>query len=144
VLGTEVSFDTGQRLAIDAAWLAGNASDPGSSVRWFEVGLSALQEFELSGAITLAAGGQAAIASVRLGPVVGDGPSADGLHTWSARAGALARVEFSLSRAVALGLGPEVGVLLHPVVGKGEDGQATHLRGAWLGAGVTLSAVIDP
>jgi hypothetical protein len=132
-----LAFDGGQRIAVGGAWLAGLTSDETS--RWFEVRLAASQSFALGSATEFAVGLDAAIASARFSGAASGGALA--LDAATGRAGLFARADFRLGSMVVLGVGSDVGVILHPLTLEGESGNA-RFSGVWLGGALTLA--IDP
>jgi hypothetical protein len=131
-------FGSGERVSLGAAWLQGQAQGPASlpddpSLRWLEVRLSLARAFVVANGTSLVLGADAAAASVRLGGALGSPPD----DTWSARAGGFFRVEQRLSPRVGLAVGPDVGVLLHPLT-LSRNGETARLTGAWLGASATF------
>jgi hypothetical protein len=140
-LGVGLAFSSGFRLSLGTAWLAGGAPSFGGGVRWFEAVLSATQRLVKGPAVTLSAGGEAGVASVRLddGREAGMAPPLD---TWSARAGVVARVGVSLGTSASLLIGPDIGFVLRPVRGFAGDGSARNISGLWLGG--TISVQLEP
>lgn len=134
-------FSSGPRLTLGAAWLAGRA-DLGSvagTARWLEVGLALSESIPLAPSVDLDIGLGAALASVR---VAGGGDGSAVQDSWSARGGALGRVEMALGPHVALAVGPDVGAVLRPVDMTGPDTASHRLGGLWLGGALTI--VVEP
>jgi hypothetical protein len=132
-----LAFDGGQRIAVGGAWLVGGAA--GESTRWFEVRLAASQSFVLGPAAELAVGLDAAIASARFSGAAGGGALA--LDAATGRAGLFVRTDLRLGSLLVLGVGPEVGVILHPLTLESESGNS-RFSGVWLGGALTLA--VDP
>ena len=141
-LDASLRFSSGPRLTLGGAWLAGatDASGAWRGARWLEVTLALTRSVSLSRRVDLDVGLSAALASVRLASSRDAGHAS--LDTWSARGGALARVEAVLGRHVALAVGPDVGAVLRPIDTSGPDGAPGRLAGLWLGG--TITAVVDP
>jgi hypothetical protein len=144
-LDASLRFSSGPRLTLGGAWLAGaadptDASGASRGARWLEVTLALTRSVSLSRRVDLDVGLSAALASVRLASSRDAGHAS--LDTWSARGGALARVEAVLGRHVALAVGPDVGAVLRPIDTSGPDGAPGRLAGLWLGG--TITAVVDP
>lgn len=131
-------FSSGQRLSLDAAWLAGKAPLlGGSGIRWLEAGVSLGQSLGLGRGLALELGLAASAASLRV-----DSSGSAPLDTWSSRAGGFVRVEQRIGRALLLAVGPDVGALLRGVTATSTDGAERRLSGLWLGGTLTFS--IDP
>jgi len=135
-------FSSGPRLALGAAWLAGEAPAFGSSAsaRFIDLGLTAVEGFALSPSVELSAGLSASVDAVRIGEP--RGAVSAPLDTWSSRAGLLVRAEGRLARFLSLGIGPDVGVILTPVSDTGQDGSTHRVAGLWLGGALTFT--VDP
>jgi hypothetical protein len=147
-LDASLRFNSGPRLTLGGAWLAGawdaargGGGAPASrSARWLEVTLAITQRVPLGSRLELDAGLSAAFASVRLASGAASGAAP--LDTWSARGGAVARLEGVVGKHLALAFGPDIGAVLRPVDVSGQEGTSGRFGGLWLGG--TLSAVIDP
>jgi hypothetical protein len=147
-LDGSLRFNSGPSLTLGGAWLAGAWDAPrggaggatSRSARWLEVTLAITQRVPLGSRLELDAGLSAALASVRLasGAASGGAP----LDTWSARGGALVRLEAVVGKHLALAFGPEIGAVLRPLDVSGQEGSSGRFGGLWLGG--TLTAVIDP
>src|SRR5262249_46807381 len=130
------------RLSLGAAWLAGEAPALGSaSARWLEMSLALAQVFSLSPSLQVTAGLSSALTSVRLDPRLASG-GVSPVGDWSARAGVLARLEQGVARTVLLGIGPDLGAVLHPLTAVGSDGTPHRIGGVWLGG--TFAVTLDP
>jgi hypothetical protein len=135
-------FSSGPRLTLGGAWLAGRA-DLGAvsgTARWLEVGLALSETISLAPSVELDIGLAAALASVRVASGSGDASAVQDL--WSARGGALGRVEMALSRHVTLAVGPDVGAVLRPLDIRGPGITRHRLGGLWLGGALTI--VVGP
>jgi hypothetical protein len=135
-------FSSGPRVTLGAAWLAGRADLGTLSVaaRWLEMGLALTEIVHLTPSVDLDVGLGAALASVRVAPGNADGSSVQDF--WSARAGALGRVEMALGRHVALAVGPDIGAVLRPLDLSGPGASSQRLGGLWFGGALTI--IIEP
>jgi len=140
-LDARLAFTSGQRVSLGAAWLEGGAKGTGRAARWFEVRLVIDEQLLLARPLLLDLGLGAAVASLRVDGLHDDGESGP-FDTWSSRAGIDVRLEARLGRSFALAFGPDMGVVLHPVTARSDDGREHHLGGLWLGGAVTLE--LDP
>ncbi|HEX7669342.1 MAG TPA: hypothetical protein VF395_07165 [Polyangiaceae bacterium] len=146
-LDGSLRFSSGPRLTLGGAWLTGAWDAPPSAdgsatprnARWLEATLALTQRVALGSHVELDVGLSAALASVRVASASASGTAP--LDTWSARGGAIARLEAVLGKHLALALGPDVGAVLRPLDLAGPRG-SDRLGGLWLGG--TLTAVLDP
>jgi hypothetical protein len=133
-LGAALRFSSGPRVALGASWLGGEAHGS-DGLRWLEAHLALANAFRVAPGVELETALDGALASVRRSSESSVPP----LDTWSARAGVSLRMDFRLSGVLALGAGPELGVLLRGIPGETTDEDAS---GPWLGLNVSLR--VDP
>ena len=126
-----------QRTHIEAgfSWLAGSAP-AAANAEWLELSLAPMQRVSLTEALDLDLGLTLASAWLRLAKVQSVDAIPDQAETWSARAGAVVRIEPRVSRQVRLSLGADAGLLLREVRYQSLTGSAERLHGAWLGLGI--------
>jgi hypothetical protein len=139
VLEAGLRFASGPRLALGAAWLAGEASTfaPSASARWAEVNVGVGDAFAVAPSLGVSVGLVASVAALRVGSPAG--PATPALDGWSSRAGVNARLELALGRSLTISLGPDLGVVLRPVSALGADGDRHRVSGLWLGGGLALT-----
>ena len=134
------TFAPRTRLDAGFSWLAGSAPDA-SKGEWLELSVTPSHRVPLGETLDLDLGVSVAAAWVRFARVRAVDSILDQNETWSARAGALARLEPRLTKQLRLSFGIEAGLLLREIPFEPLNGDSDRLRGMWLGldAGVVFT-----
>jgi hypothetical protein len=129
------------RFELAGAWMHGQAAALSGSpiTSWMEVSIAPGYAAGLAHRLNLIAQLRFAAAIVHLSDVL----AVDGIEreeeTWSARAAFELGLEAKLSRAFAVHVAPEAGVVLRRIPALGREGDFERIGGLWLGASLGAS-----
>jgi hypothetical protein len=130
------------RVDLGAEWLFGSVVDGDTRLSALGLLLAPSRRVVLGRALDLDLGVELALSSVHFDRVLAVDAIGGQSETWTARAGAAARLQLRMSRNLRFGLGPRAGAVLRRMPIELMSGDRRDLGGVWLGA--ELGIVITP
>jgi hypothetical protein len=141
-LNLELDLTGAFRIDLGAEWLFATIMDRDARLSALGMIVAPTQRFVLGRTLDIDVGLEVGIATAHVDPVLAvDGIVGQG-DTWTARAGAIARLQPRLSRNLRFSFGPSVGVVLRRMPVEFVGGEQRGLGGLWVGG--EIGVVITP